>query len=92
MMYSIAKACSNGSLENCKCGASVESEEGPNWKWGGCGDNTKQAKKITRKFLQLKQNGDGPHNVLNYNSLVGMRIVAESEMRACKCHGVSGNF
>ncbi|KAF2883439.1 hypothetical protein ILUMI_22733 [Ignelater luminosus] len=70
MMYSFAKACSDGSLEDCKCAGFERFEKGPNWKWGGCGDNTKQAKKITRRFLQLKQNGDGPHNVLSYNSLV----------------------
>lgn len=93
LTHSIARACSDGKLLNCRCDNVQRKERLPSaWKWGGCGDNVRDAAKITRKFLQLKQTGDWPNEVLNYNSEVGINAVAESESTVCACHGVSGKI
>ncbi|XP_025831051.1 protein Wnt-4-like [Agrilus planipennis] len=92
--YSIARACSEGTIHNCRC-ARPESNEQPrhHWKWGGCGDNTKQAKKITESFLQLKRKkeNDSFSITLNYNTEVGLATLSEVEMKVCTCHGVSAS-
>lgn len=40
----------------------------------------------------MKESGDWPSEVLNYNNEVGITAVAESETRVCACHGASGEF
>lgn len=90
-MHTIARACSDGKLLNCRCAAVHQKERLPeNGRWGGCGDNVRDAKKLTRRFLQLKRTGDFPNEVLKLNSEVGISIVADSDATACTCHGVSG--
>lgn len=92
MVHTIARACSDGKLLNCRCAAIHKKEQLPdNSKWGGCGDNVKDAKKITRNFLQLKRAGDFLNEVLNYNSEVGINTVSDNDATTCACHGVSGN-
>lgn len=89
IMYSVARACAEGKLYNCHCPNEKDPSPRHNWKWGGCGDNIQQARKITTKFLQINKKGDDYHNIINYNYLVGMKVVANSEMKMCTCHGLS---
>lgn len=92
-MHTIAKACSDGKLLNCRCAPAYKKEKLPeNGRWGGCGDNVKDAKRITRRFLQLKRSGDFPSEVLKFNSEVGISTVADSDATFCACHGVSGEL
>lgn len=89
-MYQIAKACSEGTLPGCKCGSMGKSN---NSSWiAGCSDNSKFAKKFTKKFLQLKKKkkGDELDAMIRYNSEVGIRAVLDNEETVCKCHGPSG--
>lgn len=90
VMYSIARACANGTLRNCYCSIEDYSKERPDWKWGGCGDNIKAAQHITRKFMKLHKRGDGPNQVLAYNSEVGIKTIIDNDMKVCNCIGVSG--
>nr|XP_023025367.1 protein Wnt-4-like [Leptinotarsa decemlineata] len=90
-MYLVAKACASGKLENCKCASHGKSTNSTEWEWGGCGDNTKFAKKFTYKFLRLRKKGDVTQRILRYNSEVGMKVVMKNEEKVCKCHGLSGS-
>ncbi|RZC43292.1 wnt domain containing protein [Asbolus verrucosus] len=90
VMFSVAKACSLGSLAGCKCGAHGK-QKNSTWQWGGCADNSKYAKKITRKFLQLQKKGDTFNAIVKYNAEVGIKVVMANEEIACRCHGVSGS-
>lgn len=90
IMYQIAKACSEGTLSDCKCGTIGKAN---NSSWiVGCSDNTKFARKFTKRFLQLKKKkkGDELDAMIRYNSEVGIRAVLDNEQLICKCHGPSG--
>ncbi|KAJ3653898.1 hypothetical protein Zmor_013125 [Zophobas morio] len=89
--YSVARACSEGHLPGCKCGDPGKLPEGANWQWGGCSDNSKFAKKFTKKFLQMKKKGDGLNAIVRYNTEIGINVATENEELDCKCHGVSGS-
>ncbi|KAF7272921.1 hypothetical protein GWI33_014327 [Rhynchophorus ferrugineus] len=89
LMYVISRACAEGKLTNCKCASHGRSDNISKWDWGGCGDNTKYAKKLTKHFLQLRKKGDSPNNVMKYNSEVGMKVVLQHKVKECQCHGIS---
>ncbi|CAH1368786.1 hypothetical protein MTP99_010272 [Tenebrio molitor] len=89
VMFSVARACSEGTLAGCRCGDHGKPQNA-SWQWGGCGDNSKFAKKFTKKFLQLKKRGDGLNSIIKYNSELGIKVVLENEEVVCRCHGVSG--
>lgn len=93
-VYTIAEACLNGHLENCKC-ASHANRDRPRKEaesvWGGCSVNPIFASRFVEKFLQLKKKGDNPSNIMKYNSQIGLRVARRSTQMVCKCHGLSGN-
>lgn len=94
MLYTAAQACSGGELQNCYCAKEKNKTKGANWKWGGCGDNTNQAKKLTNKFLRVQLKGSkeikGLDRVYRHNTKMGMRVVTKGTIKVCMCHGVSG--
>ncbi|XP_030761408.1 protein Wnt-4 [Sitophilus oryzae] len=89
LMYTVARACAEGKLANCKCASHGKSENSSDFEWGGCGDNIKYAKKLTKKILQLKKKGDNYSNIIRYNSEVGMKAVVKHNVKKCDCHGMS---
>ncbi|XP_017777874.1 PREDICTED: protein Wnt-4, partial [Nicrophorus vespilloides] len=90
VMFTTAQACSEGVLQKCYCAEQARHQRKDNWQWGGCGDNTKKARKIAKRFLNL-QYEDRASDVLNHNTNVGFNAVKESEKKICVCHGVSGS-
>ncbi|XP_060518443.1 protein Wnt-4 [Cylas formicarius] len=92
-LYSVAKACAEGSLANCKCASHGKSTNVSEWQWGGCGDNSIHARALTKNFFQLRKKGDNSNlnTALRYNSEVGIRVAMEHEEKYCKCHGISGS-
>lgn len=90
--YSVAKACAEGALKSCHCAKEPTRQiASQNWRWGGCGDNLNHGKKITRKFLQLRQRGDHVSDILRHDGEVGLQAVSETLVQACRCQGVSGS-
>lgn len=87
--FSIARACSEGSLAGCQCGDHGKTQNSTKWQWGGCSDNIKFAKKFTKKFLQLRKK-DLINNIVKFNSEIGIKVVSENVQVVCKCHGLSG--
>lgn len=51
LAYTLARACSGGSLHHCTCASPPGDPPGVNFKWGGCGDNLKWAKNFAKRFL-----------------------------------------
>lgn len=96
LVYSVARACSDGRLLNCRCAPPPAGRRGrlpADARWGGCGDNVRDAARIARRFLAGPR-GSGREevgdDVLEYDGEVGMRAVEDNNVRVCPCHGVSG--
>ncbi|CAH1176100.1 unnamed protein product [Phaedon cochleariae] len=93
--YTVAKACAAGKLENCECASHGKSDNPAAWQWGGCGDNTRFARKFAYKFFQLRKKdfvtGDIVQSILKYNSGIGIEVVMKYEEKICKCQGFSGS-
>lgn len=51
LAYTLARACSSGTLHHCTCSNPPGEPPGTNFKWGGCGDNLKYAKTFCKRFL-----------------------------------------
>lgn len=90
LYYSVARACAthNSNLAACGCGIHKKAHMNPSFKWGGCSDNTRYAKKFTTKFLQLKKHDT--NLVAKHNMMVGMKTVQKNFKVKCKCAGLSG--
>lgn len=88
IMFSAAKACTDGKLQKCHCSDEVPPKR-PDMKWGGCGDNTKKAKHITRRFMQVTHPNTKFRDVLNHSIEVGIKTVIENEKAHCYCPGGS---
>jgi wingless-type MMTV integration site family, member 11 len=53
----VARACADGALVDCPCGATPRSPPDGNFKWGGCGDNVAYGVKVSKKFLERLERG-----------------------------------
>ncbi|XP_066138414.1 protein Wnt-9a-like [Euwallacea fornicatus] len=90
-MHLVAQACADGKLEvNCICASLPRSDKPNKWDWAGCSVNTRYASIFVEKFLELKQIGDNPSNIMKYNSKVGLRVARRKTEKKCTCHGLSG--
>lgn len=92
LMYTISLGCTEGKLEQCRC-SKEKPKNKSKWQWSGCGDNIKDGKLITSKFLKL--NGkvkDNEDKIYKINGKVGLKSVTEHSMNSCICHGVSGKY
>lgn len=80
MTHSIARACTEGRMTKCGCGSSNKNTHinaKSNWKWGGCNDNLKHGKRVTRAFLDLRgsSNVDEITELLRHDSEVFISYV-----------------
>ena len=50
LMHSVARGCSAGTIFYCGCGPTPRRAPDPDFKWGGCGDDTKFGQRFARKF------------------------------------------
>ncbi|XP_017115894.1 protein Wnt-4 [Drosophila elegans] len=92
MTHSIARACAEGRMTKCSCGPKKHNREAQDFQWGGCNDNLKHGKRVTRSFLDLRGGeGDEVSEILRHDSEVGIEAVSSQMMDKCKCHGVSGS-
>ncbi|KAG4065413.1 hypothetical protein HA402_002811 [Bradysia odoriphaga] len=101
--HSIARACSEGSIESCTCDYSHHSRlPQPNsmgvvagvrdWEWGGCSDNIGFGFKFSRDFVDTGERGRNLREKMNLHNNEAGRAHVQAEMRQeCKCHGMSGS-
>ncbi|XP_065357698.1 protein Wnt-4 [Calliphora vicina] len=92
MTHSIARACAEGRMTKCSCGPRKQNRADQTFQWGGCNDNLKHGKRVTRSFLDLRGgDSDEVTEILRHDSEVGIEAVSTLMKDKCKCHGVSGS-
>ncbi|XP_017781202.1 PREDICTED: protein Wnt-11b-2-like [Nicrophorus vespilloides] len=105
LTFSMARACANGGLYHCACSSPPKDPPMGNFKWGGCGDNVKWGTDFAKRFVDAvekhntKKAPDKTDGAMkNYiaavnlhNNKIGRKVVSESLITQCKCHGVSGS-
>ncbi|XP_067622463.1 protein wingless isoform X2 [Eurosta solidaginis] len=102
--HSIARACSEGSIESCTCDYSHQSRSPQasqqagsvagvrDWEWGGCSDNIGFGFKFSRDFVDTGERGRNLREKMNLHNNEAGRVHVQAEMRQeCKCHGMSGS-
>ncbi|XP_062495942.1 protein Wnt-11b-like isoform X2 [Pezoporus occidentalis] len=94
--HSIARACASGELPLCSCGSVPSEVPGPDFRWGGCGDNLSYGLQLGTAFadspLKSSKLGTQALKAMNlHNSAVGRQVLSDSLDTKCKCHGVSGS-
>ncbi|MGH0179708.1 UNVERIFIED_CONTAM: hypothetical protein FKN15_008546 [Acipenser sinensis] len=79
--HSISRACASGELPSCSCGPAPAEQAGPDFRWGGCGDNL-------RYGLQMGQcnktsNGSDSCNLMCCGR--GYNAYTEKIVERCQC-------
>ncbi|OQV11710.1 putative Protein Wnt-9a [Hypsibius exemplaris] len=93
MAYSVAKACSSGQLEFCSCDSNENTlGSQPSWMWKGCGDNFREGRAQTMRFLESSTpKKTRMRKIERHNVQVGIAVVKQASQQLCRCHGVSGS-
>uniref|UniRef100_A0A8C2Y582 Protein Wnt n=1 Tax=Coturnix japonica TaxID=93934 RepID=A0A8C2Y582_COTJA len=90
--HSVARSCSEGSIESCTCDYRRRGPGGPDWHWGGCSDNIDFGRLFGREFVDSSEKGRDLRFLMNLHNNEAGRMTVFSEMRQeCKCHGMSGS-
>lgn len=91
MTHSIARACSEGSIQSCSCDYTHQSRTAStparDWEWGGCSDNIGYGFKFSREFVDAGERGRNLREKMNlHNNEAGRAVravsVIESRFRA----------
>ncbi|XP_013922414.1 PREDICTED: protein Wnt-1-like [Thamnophis sirtalis] len=90
--HSVARSCSEGSIESCTCDYRRRGPGGPDWHWGGCSDNVDFGRVFGREFVDSNEKGRDLRFLMNLHNNEAGRLTVFTEMRQeCKCHGMSGS-
>lgn len=85
--HSIARACSEGSIESCTCDYSHQSRSPQtsnmgqvagvrDWEWGGCSDNIGFGFKFSREFVDTGERGRSLREKMNIHNNEAGRLVS----------------
>jgi wingless-type MMTV integration site family protein 1 len=79
--HSIARACSEGSIQSCSCDYSHQSR-GPSgvrdWEWGGCSDNIGYGFRFSREFVDTGERGRNLREKMNLHNNEAGRTVSNN--------------
>ncbi|KAF7272922.1 hypothetical protein GWI33_014328 [Rhynchophorus ferrugineus] len=103
--HSIARACSEGTIETCYCekhyrrpqvfangNAAGAVANVRDFEWGGCSDNIGFGFDFSREFVDTGERGKTLREKMNLHNNEAGRWHVQSQMRQeCKCHGMSGS-
>ncbi|KAL0994211.1 hypothetical protein UPYG_G00119270 [Umbra pygmaea] len=94
--HSIARACSSGELPSCSCAPAPAEQAGPDFRWGGCGDNIHYGVQMGAAFsdapMRNSRSGSQAFRLMHlHNNAVGRLALIDAQETKCKCHGVSGS-
>ncbi|XP_036342355.1 protein Wnt-4-like [Rhagoletis pomonella] len=69
LTHTIARSCAEGRMTKCICGPRKQNRIGQDFQWGGCNDNLKHGKRVTRSFLSLRDTDeDEVSEILRHDS------------------------
>lgn len=78
--HSVARSCSEGSIESCTCDYRRRGPGGPDWHWGGCSDNIDFGRLFGREFVDSGEKGRDLRFLMNLHNNEAGRTV--SSLRA----------
>ena len=73
--HSVARACSEGSIETCTCDYRHRGPTGDDWEWGGCSDNADFGYRFSRKFVDAEEKGQDLKCLVNLHNNQAGRMV-----------------
>ena len=79
--HSIARACSEGSIQSCSCDYTHQSRAPSttrDWEWGGCSDNIGYGFKFSREFVDTGERGRNLREKMNLHNNEAGRAVSFS--------------
>jgi len=77
--HSIARACSEGSIQSCSCDYTHHSRASSavqDWEWGGCSDNIGYGFKFSREFVDTGERGRNLREKMNLHNNEAGRAVS----------------
>lgn len=77
--HSIARACSEGSIQSCSCDYTHQSRAPStirDWEWGGCSDNIGYGFKFSREFVDTGERGRNLREKMNLHNNEAGRAVS----------------
>ncbi|NWY35003.1 WNT1 protein, partial [Pheucticus melanocephalus] len=66
--HSVARSCSEGSIESCTCDYRRRGPGGPDWHWGGCSDNIDFGRLFGREFVDSSEKGRDLRFLMNLHN------------------------
>lgn len=73
--HSVARSCSEGSIESCTCDYRRRGPGGPDWHWGGCSDNIDFGRLFGREFVDSSEKGRDLRFLMNLHNNEAGRMV-----------------
>lgn len=77
--HSIARACSEGTIQSCSCDYTHQSRAPSivrDWEWGGCSDNIGYGFKFSREFVDTGERGRNLREKMNLHNNEAGRAVS----------------
>lgn len=74
--HSVARSCSEGSIESCTCDYRRRGPGGPDWHWGGCSDNIDFGRLFGREFVDSGEKGRDLRFLMNLHNNEAGRTVS----------------
>lgn len=77
--HSISRACSSGELPSCSCAPAPAEQAGPDFRWGGCGDNLRYGLQMGSAFsdapMRNSRSGSQAFRLMHlHNNAVGRQV------------------
>lgn len=90
--HSVARSCSEGSIESCTCDYRRRGPGGPDWHWGGCSDNIDFGRLFGREFVDSGEKGRDLRFLMNLHNneagrTVGPRVSSQWQGRSNSAQG-----
>ncbi|KAG2467621.1 WNT1 protein, partial [Polypterus senegalus] len=82
--HSVARSCSEGSIESCTCDYRRRGPGGPDWHWGGCSDNIDFGQVFGREFVDSSERGRDLRYLTNLHNNEAGRMKRKSVGRGNK--------
>lgn len=80
--HSVARSCSEGSIESCTCDYRRRGPGGPDWHWGGCSDNIDFGRLFGREFVDSGEKGRDLRFLMNLHNNEAGRTVRRRCVRS----------